>query len=47
MTEPQTIWYCVQFQAEHKPDDINHLRHVADTHFKSKGVIIRDKNIII
>jgi hypothetical protein len=47
MSEPQEIWYRVVFTNEQKPGSEAHLRQVADTFFKGKGVTVEDDNIVI
>lgn len=45
--EKQTIWFKVEFQVEHKPDNLEHLQYVARNHFASKGITVQDNKIII
>jgi hypothetical protein len=42
MKEPQEIWYRVVFTNEQKPGSEAHLKHVAETYFKGKGVTVED-----
>jgi hypothetical protein len=47
MNQPQEIWYRVVFTNEQKPGSEAHLRQVADTFFKGKGVPVENGNIIV
>jgi hypothetical protein len=47
MTQPQEIWYRVVFKTKHEPGNDTHLKHVAETYFKGKGVTVENGNIIV
>jgi hypothetical protein len=47
MNEPQEIWYRVVFTNEMKPGSEAHLKHVAETYFKGKGVTVKNGTIMI